>query len=71
MERADAHGAYAAAHSLKGSAGNIGARRLQSVCLVIEGAARNGDLATVGTLVEQLKREADLVNDEIAALIGT
>jgi HPt (histidine-containing phosphotransfer) domain-containing protein len=66
---ADANGVYAAAHSLKGAAGNIGANRLQGVCRDIETAARDGDLGAVGALLGALQREATLVATEITALM--
>lgn len=65
----DASGAYAAAHSLKGAAGNIGAHALQNVCFEIETAARDGDLAAVGALLSALEREAARVEADIANLL--
>lgn len=66
----DVHGVLAAAHSLKGSAGNIGACALHIVCRDIEAAAREGDLAAVGALIEDLEREAAHVAGNIAELLG-
>jgi HPt (histidine-containing phosphotransfer) domain-containing protein len=49
------------AHSLKGSAGNIGARRLQRLATDLEDAARQGQ-------VSELHGRADAVRREFAAL---
>lgn len=65
----DAKGVYAAAHSLKGAAGNIGAHGLQRVCQEIEAVARLGNLSGVGSLLDGLQREARLVESEIAELL--
>ena len=45
------------AHSLKPSAGQLGAVRLQSVCQQIEDAGAAGDAATIGSLLPQLDAE--------------
>lgn len=44
-----------AAHSLKGSSGNLGARLLQDVCEKLQVAARNHQLDTSRELVPQLQ----------------
>lgn len=46
-----------AAHSLKPSAGQLGAVALQSVCQEIEDAATAGDAAAVGALLPRLSDE--------------
>lgn len=66
----DADAIHRAAHSLKGSSGNIGARGLQHVCLDIETAARAGDLPAVAALMDALRREAAEVDREIARLLA-
>jgi HPt (histidine-containing phosphotransfer) domain-containing protein len=48
----------AAAHSLKGSAGNLGARRLAGLSSAIEKAAMDGRLADCQVLVPGLKAVA-------------
>ncbi|MEO5569084.1 MAG: Hpt domain-containing protein [Gemmatimonadaceae bacterium] len=45
------------AHSLKPSAGQLGAVALQSVCQEIEEAATIGDVAAVGALLPRLAEE--------------
>ncbi len=46
-----------AAHTLKGSASNLGARRLAGVCARIETAARQNDAAAAAALLPQLDEE--------------
>lgn len=60
-----------AAHSLKGSAGNIGARRLFAVCRQLDDSGRAGDLATAGSLVDALGVEFGKVEGEIHRLLNT
>ena len=48
---------HRAAHSLKGSAGNIGARALFAATRDLDEAARTGDAARLSTLVETVHTE--------------
>jgi HPt (histidine-containing phosphotransfer) domain-containing protein len=59
-----------AAHSLKGSAGNIGARRLHAVCSELDDKGRSGDLAALAPLVDTLTAEFDKVEAEIRRTIA-
>ena len=61
---------YRAAHSLKGSAGNIGAERLMKVCSQLDEMGRSGDLANASPLVDALASEFDKVAAEIHRIIG-
>lgn len=58
-----------AAHSLKGSAGNIGAGDLLAVCRLIDERAKAGDLTQMAELVARLDAEYGRVEAEIAELI--
>jgi HPt (histidine-containing phosphotransfer) domain-containing protein len=69
LANGDAQGVHAAAHSLKGAAGNIGARALEEACRAVESAARAGDIAAVGTLLSTLEREAARVDQAIGDLM--
>ena len=60
-----------AAHSLKGSSGNIGARAMYDVCRRIDEAANAGDLAGVKPLLEALATELAKVEAEIRRLLIT
>jgi HPt (histidine-containing phosphotransfer) domain-containing protein len=51
------------AHSLKPSAGQLGAVRLQAVCQQIEDAAGNADAVAVGALLPQLDSELSAAMD--------
>jgi HPt (histidine-containing phosphotransfer) domain-containing protein len=59
-----------AAHSLKGSAGTIGARRLYEVCRQLDTTGKSGDLAGLATLVDALGVEFGKVEEEIRRLLG-
>ena len=59
-----------AAHSLKGSAGNIGATDLLGVCRQLDDLGRAGDLSTAAPLVTALDSEFARVQTEIKSLIG-
>jgi HPt (histidine-containing phosphotransfer) domain-containing protein len=61
---------YRAAHSLKGSAGNIGAQRLLGVCKQLDEMGRAGDLEHSAPLVDALATEYGKVADEIRLIIG-
>jgi HPt (histidine-containing phosphotransfer) domain-containing protein len=69
LDGRDADGAHRAAHSLKGSAGNIGAGPMQAICRAIEDRARAGDLAGAAALVGDLEREFARVRAEIETLL--
>jgi signal transduction histidine kinase/DNA-binding response OmpR family regulator len=55
----------AAAHSLKGSASNLGARRLSSLCATLENHAKSGDLPEAANLLLDVKSEFDLVEETL------
>ena len=67
----DAFAMQHAAHSLKGSSGNIGARALHDVCRQLDDRARSGDLARVTPLLESLATEYGRVEAEIKRLLGS
>jgi HPt (histidine-containing phosphotransfer) domain-containing protein len=58
-----------AAHSLKGSSGNFGAMRMQTLCADIERLSRAGHLAPLAQLVAQTEREYALVAERLAELV--
>ncbi len=59
-----------AAHSLKGSAGNIGANDLLAVCRVLDDRSKSGDLSNLPELVASLDAEFARVEAEIQRLIA-
>ena len=67
----DIQEAQRTAHSLKGSAGNIGARRLFEVCSQLEEQARPGTLPGARHLVAALGAEFDKVEAEIRRLLAS
>jgi len=62
-------GVYRSAHSLQGSAGNIGAMRLLAVCKKLNDLGRAGDLTHSASLVDALGAEYRRVEAEIHRLI--
>ena len=61
---------HRAAHSLKGSAGNIGARRLYEVCSRLDEKGKSGDVGSAAPLVDALGVEFGKVESEIRRLLG-
>jgi HPt (histidine-containing phosphotransfer) domain-containing protein len=61
---------HRAAHSLKGSAGNIGAHALFAVCKQLDERGKAGDLAGTEQLVAALVEEFGKVEGEIRRLLG-
>lgn len=57
-----------AAHSLKGSAGNIGAHGMFDVCKQLDGLGRSGTLDAAAPLIEALDAEFGKVEAEIRRL---
>ncbi len=58
-----------AAHSLKGSSANLGARRMQKLCDMLEQAGASGDLRRTGELLAALAAAARETAPALAALI--
>jgi HPt (histidine-containing phosphotransfer) domain-containing protein len=65
----DIEGVHRAAHSLKGSAGNIGAQAMFEVCKQLDGIGKSGGLQAAGPLVDALGVEFGKVEAEINRLI--
>jgi HPt (histidine-containing phosphotransfer) domain-containing protein len=61
---------YRAAHSLKGSSGNIGAQRLFDVCKQLDELGRAGDLTGAAPLIDQVVNEFAKVEAGIHLIIG-
>jgi CheY-like chemotaxis protein len=55
--RSDAEAVRAAAHALKGSAGNLGAGPLQHACDRLESLGRQGDLSRAGHALREVRQE--------------
>lgn len=60
-----------AAHSLKGSAGNIGATDLLAVCRQLDDHSKSGDLSSLAALVASLDAEYARVEAEIRRLMAS
>ncbi|KAF0806757.1 two-component hybrid sensor and regulator [Alcanivorax xiamenensis] len=56
------------AHSFKGSSGNLGAVRVSALCLEMESAARDGDVAMAASLLDPLKEAFESVCARLKSL---
>lgn len=65
----NATGLRAAAHSFKGSSGNMGARQLAQLCKQLEELALAGDVAGCAPLVSGLAAEFAAVRQDVEALL--
>jgi HPt (histidine-containing phosphotransfer) domain-containing protein len=66
VENRDPASVARAAHSLKGSSANVGARGLWGVCANLEVRGRNGSVAGVEGVCASLRREFDAVRAALA-----
>jgi len=60
---------HRSAHSLKGSAGNVGAQRMFDICKRLDEIGKSGDLRGAGSLVDALGAEFGKVEAEIHRLV--
>lgn len=67
LKAGDANGVYLAAHSLKSTAGNLGAHRMQRTAERLEERARNGDLEAAESLLEDLDRRYEPLRGRLEA----
>jgi HPt (histidine-containing phosphotransfer) domain-containing protein len=67
VDDGDPDGVYLAAHSLKSTAGNLGARGMQEVAERLEERARDGDLETVAPLVQEAERAYEPLREKLEA----
>lgn len=70
MASGDAPGVARAAHLLKGSAGNMGARTLMDAASGLEGAARASDRSTMAFWWGRLREEAKRVQAAVDVLLA-
>jgi HPt (histidine-containing phosphotransfer) domain-containing protein len=66
-ESGDAPTVRRVAHTLKGSSGNMGAKRMAALCAELEGVGVSGDLARGPKLIEQLEGEFGRVRPALEA----
>jgi CheY-like chemotaxis protein len=66
LERKDLPALASIAHSLKGSASNLGARRLAELCAALEKSARSSDPNTARDVLEQTAAEFQRVENALA-----
>ena len=63
----DVEGVRRAAHSIKGSSGNIGANRVMDVAAALEQSARGGDLSDAPARAAAIEAEYARVDAEVRA----
>ncbi len=66
----DAQGLALAAHSLKGSCGNLGASHLKELCLQVESDSLSEPLGAGSTILEPLEQEFGRVKNELRAALA-
>jgi PAS domain S-box-containing protein len=66
-DKGDVAALQSAAHSLKGSANNMGARRLAALCGAVEKQAKTGDLGEIPSWLGPIKAEFARVTAELEA----
>jgi HPt (histidine-containing phosphotransfer) domain-containing protein len=67
VEEGDAPAVERVAHTLKGSSGNMGARRMSDLCAQLEDAGAAGDFARSTELLERLREEFGRVDRALGA----
>jgi len=67
LARQDSDALKVAAHSLKGSARNLGARPLASICAELEHIAANNEWASAEPLLQAIGKEFDKLRALLAA----
>ncbi len=65
--RGDLKAASMSAHSLKGSAANLGAKRMRSICATLDMMARNRAVENVASILDELRAEYRQVSIALAA----
>lgn len=69
LEARDPEALRRAAHSFKGSSGNMGAPHLAELCRALEELGRSGSVAGGDRLLDELAAEYDAVQRELGALL--
>ena len=70
LENGDADTVERAAHTLKGSSGNMGAARMAAVCAELEEAGASGDLGRAPGLLARLEEELGRVRPALEAEVA-
>ena len=67
FEKGDTETLKRTAHTLKGSAGNMGARRMSELCEELQGLGDPGETTRAPEMIEELEREFDRVREALEA----
>jgi HPt (histidine-containing phosphotransfer) domain-containing protein len=69
IQAEDATGVETGAHSLKSSAGNVGASRLQALCQAAEMLAEGGDFAGLSGLLGEIEGAYQDAREELERIL--
>lgn len=69
IEAADSDAIRRAAHSLKGSSGNLGANQMAALCLNVENSSRDGKLDGLDLELIKIEEEYKQVSDIMKSMI--
>jgi len=69
LMESDPRGVVEGAHSLKSSAGNLGASRVQTLCHEVERMAEGGDLSAAQELLSELDRAYARAREELERIL--
>jgi HPt (histidine-containing phosphotransfer) domain-containing protein len=69
LNESNADGVRRAAHSLKGSSGNLGANSLAALCLTVESQSKDGDLNGLDAELKKIEQEYQQVVNVMTALL--
>jgi PAS domain S-box-containing protein len=67
IEKGDASSVEVIAHKLKGSSGNMGAKRMFGICADLQNAGASGELSDAQELLQRLEAEFERVRPALAA----
>ncbi len=69
LNKGDSDAFFKAAHSLKGSSGNIGATGLSELCKLAELKGREGDLSEMEPQLSKIRQEFSRVQEALQAFL--
>jgi HPt (histidine-containing phosphotransfer) domain-containing protein len=68
VEEGDAQAVERTAHTLKGSSGNMGARKIAWLCARLQEIGASGNLASATAVLARLEEELNRIHPELVAL---
>jgi CheY-like chemotaxis protein/HPt (histidine-containing phosphotransfer) domain-containing protein len=71
MKAEDRESLRSIAHKLKGGSGQVGARKVSSICETLQNDAAHAGWSDLATMLVNLKQEINAANEELDGLYGT